>query len=356
MIERRGQEQLDTALAHHRVVGLAGVRGGGKSALVRSVMKRLVGAGDELEYLDLERADDREKIGDGRRYFQAIDADLVICDEIDRRPELLTAIWRLIDGKRYRGRFLLTTSAMPAWMAGAGSRAHNAVSGLAPMVEALRRVAWLQVPALTIAEAPVDMHEDLQLRGGLPASLLAESSRQSNRYRREWLIDLLEHRLAVAGRRAPVDSLRRMLAMLARIQGETWNASRLARGLAVSVPTAGRWLDILKGLFLVRAVPALPAATGKRLIKSPRIYIRDVGLVNLLLGIAERRDLLVSPYVAAIWEGWMVEQFIACAPPASSFAHYRTAGGGSIDLLLLAADGSVRRALDFRHGGRRSRR
>nr|WP_243664773.1 DUF4143 domain-containing protein [Rhodothermus marinus] len=181
--------------------------------------------------------------------------------------------------------------------------------------------------------------EALWLRGGFPESLLAETELQSFRWRQDFIRTYLEREIPRFGTRLPAEMLRRLWVMLAHRQGGTLNAAELARNLGIDVRTVNRYLDLLVDLFLVRRLPPWHANVEKRLVRSPRLYIRDSGLLHALLDIIDMETLLSHPVVGASWEGFVIENLIASAPTGTTFYFYRTAGGAEIDLLIVWPDG-----------------
>lgn len=252
---------------------------------------------------------------------------LVILDEIHRMPELFQALRGIIDERRRagirNGQFLIPGSA--------------AIDLLRQSGETLAgRVEYVDLGPLNALEVDPDrdrLHR-LWLRGGFPDSFLAASDDDSFRLRRSFIRTYLERDVPMFGPRIPAETLERLWTMLAHNQGTLLNASRLAAGLAVTAPTVSSYIDLLVDLLLVRRLPPFLANIGKRLVKSPKTYVRDSGLVHALLGIETLDELFGHPVVGASWEGFIIENLLACAPERTRASFYRTAAGAEIDLLL----------------------
>jgi predicted AAA+ superfamily ATPase len=276
-------------------------------------------------YLDLEDIQDRDKLSNAAVFLAAYEDRLVILDEIHRVPDLFLTLRGLIDQGRRRGqrtgRFLLLGSASLDLMRQSG----ESLAG---------RISYIDMTPLSVSEIPSEAHETLWIRGGFPDSYLAKDAQQSLNWRKDLLRTYLERDVPMFGARIPAETLRRFWTMLAHNQGTLINASRLAAGLEVSSPTVSRYTDLLVDLLLVRRLQPYHANVGKRLVKSPKVYIRDSGLLHALLNIADRNALLGHPVVGASWEGFVIENLIDAAPAFTVPGFYRTSGGAEIDLLL----------------------
>jgi hypothetical protein len=320
MIDRKVFEAVRQALSQQAAVALMGPRQVGKTTLALRV-------GEELGalYLDLEDIQDRDKLSHAAVFLSAYEDRLVILDEIHRVPDLFLTLRGLIDqgrrkGKRY-GRFLLLGSASLDLMQQSG----ESLAG---------RISYIDMTPLDVREVAADSLEKLWLRGGFPDSFLATDEGQSLRWRKDLLRTYLERDVPMFGSRVPSETLRRFWTMLAHNQGSLINASRLAAGLEVSSQTVSRYTDLLVDLLLVRRLQPYHVNVGKRLVKSPKVYIRDSGLLHALLNISDRNALLGHPVVGASWEGFVIENLINAAPALTVPGFYRTSGGAEIDLLL----------------------
>ncbi len=322
MIPRTTQQTIESALARQAAVAVIGPRQVGKTTLAQTIA-----ASRPAIYLDLEAMADREKLADPVLFLEQYTDRLVILDEIHRMPELFQALRGLIDtGRRTghrTGRFLILGSA--------------AIDLLRQSGETLAgRIEYVDLGPLhldEVAAGGANLNQ-LWLRGGFPDSFLAATDVDSFRLRRHFIRTYLERDVSLFGPRVPAELLERLWTMLAHNQGTLLNASRLAAGLGVSAPTVTSYIGLLVDLLLVRRLPPFHANIGKRLVKSPKTYLRDSGLLHALLGLQTLDDLLGHPVVGSSWEGFVMEQLLACAPEHARASFYRTAAGAEIDLLL----------------------
>ena len=320
MITRQLLPQFQQALAESPAVVLLGPRQVGKTTLALAV-------GDQQPslYLDLESAGDRAKLTEPELYLSQHEDKLVILDEIQRVPELFQSLRGLIDTGRRRGqrsgRFLLLGSASIELL----KQSSESLAG---------RIRMLELTPIHAPEVDDQRHNDLWLRGGFPDSLLAATQPASLRWRKDFISTYLERDIPQLGPRIPAETLRRLWTMLAHQQGGLLNAAQLARALAVDGKTVAAYLDLLVDLLLVRRLPPWHSNAGKRLVKSPKVYVRDSGLVHALLGIPDLEALLAHPVAGGSWEGMVVESLIASAPNGTQASFYRSAAGAEIDLLL----------------------
>ena len=319
MILRRIQAKLLDRITHVQAVALLGPRQAGKTTLARALAE-----GINSVYLDLESPLDNEKLRDATSYLSEHGDDLVIIDEVQRAPELFAILRGLIDEGRRRGkrsgRFLLLGSAS---------------ADLLHQSETLAgRIAYVELAPFNVLEVPADRHSDLWVRGGFPESFLAESEARSLIWRQDFIRTYLERDIPQLGPRIPATTLYRFWTMMAHVQGGVFNAAQLARGLAVDGKTIARYLDLLVDLMLVRRLQPFQANIGKRLVKSPKVFVRDSGIVHALLNIDGREALLGHPVSGGSWEGFAVENLIAAGPEGTIPFFYRTSAGAEIDLLL----------------------
>lgn len=320
MIARDLLADLRLALAESPAVAVLGPRQVGKTTLALSL-----GEDEASVYLDLESAQDRAKLSEPELYLPQHEDKLVILDEIQRVPQLFQSLRGLIDAARRRGRgngrFLLLGSASIELL----KQASESLAG---------RIRYLELSPVHAGEAGADRLDALWLRGGFPDSLLASSDAASLRWRSDFIRTYLERDIPQLGPRIPAETLRRLWTMLAHQQGGLLNAAALARSLAVDGKTIASYLDLLVDLLLVRRLPPWHSNAGKRLVKSPKVYVRDSGLVHALLGIGDRETLLSHPVSGGSWEGLVVESLVAAAPIGTEASFYRTAAGAEIDLVL----------------------
>ena len=322
MIHRRSYQNVLNALGRQAAVALLGSRQVGKTTLALEIAES-AGA----IYLDLESRADREKLAEPALYLDEYEDRLVILDEIHRVPELFQELRGLIDRGRRRGkrtgRFLILGSASLDLLRQSG----ESLAG---------RIEYVELDPLDVSEAAPDARAmtSLWVRGGFPDSFLAANDPDSMTFRRNFVRSYLERDVAQFGRRIPAETLERFWTMLAHGQGTLLNASKLAAGLSVSAPTVSSYIDLLVDLLLVRRLRSFHANVKKRLVKSPKIYVRDSGIVHALLGVEDHDALAGHPVVGASWEGFVIENLLAVAPPRTMASFYRTLAGAEIDLLL----------------------
>ena len=320
MIPRRLLSRVTTALAEVPAVAILGPRQVGKTTLALRVA-----ATRPSLYLDLESDADRAKLADPEQYLARHADKLVILDEIQRVPQLFQSLRGPIDrGRRdgrAKGRFLVLGSASIDLL----KQSSESLAG---------RIRYLELSPLDAGEVGYERLDALWLRGGFPESLLAPSDAASLRWRMDFIRTYVERDIPLLGPRIPAETLRRLWTMLAHSQGGLLNAAALARSLAVDGKTVARYLDLLVDLLLVRRLPPWHANVRKRLVKSPKVYVRDSGLVHALLGIVDHEALLAHPVAGASWEGMAIESLIAAAPLGTQAYFFRSAAGAEIDLLL----------------------
>ncbi len=329
MIPRLATRDIESALRRQAAAALIGPRQVGKTTLALEIGQRC----DAL-YLDLEDRDDRARLAEPALFLDNAEDRLVILDEIHRMPELFQTLRGVIDrGRRKgkgRGRFLVLGSASIDLLRQSG----ETLAG---------RIAYVDMAPLSALEVEDTRarRERLWLRGGFPDSFLAESDEDSLALRRDFIRTYLERDVAAFGPRVPTAALERPWTMLAHNQGGVLNASALARALEVSVQSVTRYIDLLADLLLLRRLPPFRANVGKRLVKSPKVYVRDSGLVHALLGIGSLERLAGHPVVGRSWEGHAVETLLSVLPPGAAAFFYRTSAGAEIDVVIRLGDGGL---------------
>ena len=305
-------------------VALLGPRQVGKTTLAREIAAQTA----DCVYLDLEDPGDAARLEDPRRYLETQTGRLVILDEIQRMPGLFEVLRGQIDARRRQGRrtrqFLLLGSASNALL----RQSAESLAG---------RLSYVELAGLDILEAGSEP-DRLWIRGGFPDAFNARGDAASARWRLGFVRTYLERDIPQFGVQVPAETLRRFWTMLAHRQGGLLNASEIARSLAVSAPAVTRYLDLLADLMLVRRLPPYFANVGKRLVKTPKVYIRDSGVLHSLLGLRTFDDVLSHPIAGTSWEGFAIENLIAGAPEGSDAWFYRTRAGAEIDLLLQLPD------------------
>jgi predicted AAA+ superfamily ATPase len=320
MIRRRIQDELVASIDQYPAVVLVGPRQAGKTTLALEVAR-----GRPALYLDLESDADRAKLQEPELYLADHEGELVILDEVHRLPNLFQNLRGSIDrgrrSGRRAGRFLLLGSASIDLLKQSG----ETLAG---------RISHLDLGPFDALEVPSDQLDVLWTRGGFPDSFLAADDPKSFRWRQDFIRTYLQREIPQFGPRIPAETLRRFWTMLAHHQGGLLNAAQLARGLAVDGKTVANYLDLLVDLLLVRRLPPWHRNAGKRLVKSPKIYVRDSGLVHALLGLGDKEALLGHPIAGSSWEGFVIETLLAVAPREVEATFYRTGAGAEIDLLL----------------------
>jgi predicted AAA+ superfamily ATPase len=320
MIQRRLKSELIDLLASSSAVALLGPRQVGKTTLALEIAEARPAI-----YLDLESDADRAKLAEPELYLGQHDDKLVILDEVQRLPKLFQNLRGFIDRARRAGRrngqFLLLGSASIDLLKQSG----ETLAG---------RIAYLEMCPIDGLEVDADSLDRLWLRGGFPDSFLAADDRASLRWRQDFIRTYLERDIPQLGPRIPAETLRRFWTMLAHHQSGLLNAADLARSLGVDGKTVAAYLDLLVDLLLVRRLEPWHSNMGKRLVKSPRIYVRDSGIAHALLGLTTSEQLLGHPVAGASWESFVIETLIAAAPSGTEAHFYRTSAGAEIDLLL----------------------
>ena len=333
MIPRLVEPFLRDELAFSPAVALLGPRQSGKTTLALTL-------GQELPhvYLDLESERDRSKLAQPELYLEDHLDKLVILDEVHRAPGLFPVLRGLIDQARRAGqgagRYLLLGSASLDVLKQSG----ETLAG---------RIAYLELAAINLLEAGAAAQDDLWLRGGFAPSLQAPSVARSLQWRENFIRTYLERDIPQFGPRIAAETLRRFWTMLAHHQGGLLNVAQLARNLGVDPKTASSYIDLLCDLLLVRRLQPWHNNLGKRLVKTPKVYVRDSGLLHALLQIQTREQLLSHMVVGASWEGHCIESLLSTVPRGVTAYFYRTSAGAEIDLLLLWPDGQLA-AIEFK--------
>ena len=329
MLPRIITQNVEDALRRQAAVALIGPRQVGKTTLALDIGRK-----HNAVYLDLEDRDDRSRLDEPALFFDNVEDRLVILDEIHRMPNLFQTLRGVIDkGRRKgkgKGRFLILGSA--------------AVDLLRQTGETLAgRIAYIDLAPLSALEIE-NTHmarERLWLRGGFPDSYLADNDRDSMNTRNDFIRSYLHRDVAMFGPRVPAATLERLWVMLAHHQGGLLNISELARALETSAQSVTRYIDLLVDLLLLRRLPPFLTNVGKRLVKSPKVFVRDSGLAHALLGILSSEQLAGHPVVGRSWEGFVIETLLAVAPALVRPHFYRTSAGAEIDLVLELGDGTL---------------
>jgi hypothetical protein len=307
--------RLASALRRNPVVALVGPRQCGKTTLART--HAAVGGPN---YFDLENPADLGRLDTPMTALSAL-RGLVVIDEVQRSPDLFPVLRVLADRRPRPARFLVLGSAAPELL-------RQSAESLAGRIEVV------ELGGLGLSDLGESAMERRWLRGGMPRSLLARSVADSFAWRREFIAALIERDLPQWGVGASSPALRRFWMMLAHLHGQLFNAAVPARSLGVSEPTVRRYLDLLTGLFMVRQLQPWHENLGKRQVKSPKVYLRDSGLLHEMLGVRSAVELLRHPQCGASWEGLLIEEVLRAVPHDSAY-FWATHAGAELDLLLI---------------------
>ncbi len=333
MLKRIALDSLKERLAFQPAVVLLGPRQVGKTTLARTLAAEFPGA----LLLDLEQESDRARLFNPQLFFSQYRDRLVILDEVQVMPELFSALRPEIDAARKPGRFLLLGSA-------SGKLLNQGSESLAG------RVSYLELAPLLLAEigTEADSWKKLWLRGGFPGSFTASSDRVSALWRADFLKTFLTRDIPQAGVSIPAETLRNFWRMCAHLDGQLFNASQIGQALGgMSHATIGRYLDLFVDTMMLRRLEPFSANLGKRLVKSPKIYVRDSGLLHALLNIQGFDDLLGHPVVGHSWEGFVIEQVSGAMPAFSDINFYRTAAGAELDAVVTTGDRRIGYEIKF---------
>lgn len=320
MIERRLQKEIIALLKQFPAVAILGARQVGKTTLAKQI------AASQKKpslYLDLENPLDVRRLADPFTFLSDNKDKFIIIDEVQTIPSLFAVLRSLIDEDRRNGRFILLGSASPQLVKGVS----ESLAG---------RIAYRELSPISIIELPEKISRNKHwLRGGFPQSLLAKNDKASAEWMHSFIRSYIERDLGfLFGVDLTSNIIRRILSMLAHINGTVWNAEVLARSLGITAPTVNRYIDFLEGAFLVHRLPAFYVNAGKRLVKSPKIYIRDSGLLHQLSDVKNMLSLKGHPVVGSSWEGYIVEQVRELKPAGIDLYYYRTQTGAEYDIVL----------------------
>ena len=337
MLKRYITDFVHKSVSQMPAVALLGARQVGKTTLAKTFM-----ADGNAIYMDLENPRDLLRLDDPLAFFAEHADKLIILDEIQRMPNMFTTLRGMIDTNRANGRrvgqFLLLGSASMDLM----RQSSESLAG---------RVRYVHMGGLNVLEigkSRQDMNR-LLLRGGFPESYLAVDDSSAMDWVHDLISTYLERDILQMGFNVPADRLRRLWAMLAHLQGETVNVSTLATNLEVQRATVNHYLDILTDLLLVRKLQPYHANVKKRLVKSPRYYIRDTGIQNCLLGIENHDALLSNPILGKSWEAFIIENIHSVLPKRAETYFYRTQAGAEIDLIIKFPTGDIW-AIEIKYG------
>ena len=302
------------ALRRSRIVALLGARQCGKTTLARQLVPSA-----SLNYFDLEDARSLARLSEPDSALRPLKG-LVVLDEIQRRPDLFPVLRVLADRRPLPARFLILGSAAPGLL----RQSSETLAG---------RLETVTLEGFRLADLGAAAQPRHWLRGGFPLAYTARSDADSVAWRQQFIQTFVERDVLQLRPAIPAVSLRRFWTMLAHYHAQTWHGAELARALAVSEPTVRRYLDLLTGAYMLRQLPPWHENLGKRQVRSPKVYVRDSGLLHTLLGVGSRRDLEFHPKVGASWEGYAVEEVLKALRPDEAY-FWATHQGAELDLLL----------------------
>jgi len=323
MKKRIIQKEIEKSLSFSPIVGILGSRQVGKTTLAKEIKRNFKNS----IYLDLELPSDENKLKEPELFLKNYETGLVVIDEIQRKPELFSVLRALTDQNRKPARFLVLGSSSPDLI----KQSSESLAG---------RIIYHELTPFNVEEIKSENSsvEKLWLRGGYPESFLASTEDISGKWRQAFITTFLERDIPKAGIKIPSAQIRRFWTMLAHAHGSLWNASKLAAALGISPPTSKNYLDILENTFLIRQLQSFFANVKKRLVKAPKIFLRDSGLLHSLLNLNSREDVLGHPVAGHSWEGFVIEQIVNNLPENFGAYFYRTAAGAEIDLVITKAD------------------
>lgn len=316
MIQRTDLKQtIEDRLTRNRVVALIGPRQCGKTTLARQLVPP-----DSINYFDLENPYSLARLDQPMTALEDLQG-LVVIDEIQRRPDLFPILRVLADRSPLPARFLILGSASPDLL----RQSSESLAG---------RISTISMSGFSLAEVGPEAQNQHWRRGGFPLSFTAPSDEASLEWRKDFVMTFLERDVPQFGFNIPSTSLFRFWSLLAHYHGQIWNAAEAARTLNVSETTARRYVDLLQDLYMVRLLPPWHANLGKRQVKTPKIYLRDTGILHYLLGIRAEQELLLHPHSGASWEGYAIEETIKATQPDEVY-FWATHSGAELDLLLI---------------------
>ncbi len=316
-IRRKIEPLLQEYLTVFPIVGIIGPRQVGKTTLAKNLS-----VPSKIHYLDLEATGDRQKLSDPVMYLANHEDKLVVLDEIQNMPELFAALRGIVDANRRVGRFIILGSASPALI----KKSADSLAG---------RVGYIELSPLMLSEINFEKENELWVRGGFPLSFLANTDRGSLIWRKNFIKTYIEKDLAMLGLSAEAQVIERFWRILASMHGNLWNAESIGRTMGLTHTTVNRYLDFMEGAFLIRRLQPYFTNISKRLVKSPKIYLRDSGILHAFKDIASFSQLIEDAQIGASWEGFVIEQIINEIEDRAQYYFYRTHQGTECDLLLV---------------------
>jgi uncharacterized protein len=311
-------EEISQVIREFPVAGILGPRQCGKTTLAHEVAKQFRRSG-EVTFFDLEEVESIARLATPAVTLSPL-RGLVIIDEVQRMPALFQVLRVLADRQDHPAKFLILGSASPDLVKGTS----ESLAG---------RIGYLDMSGFDLSEVSATKMETLWSRGGFPRSFLAETDEASYRWRQQFVRTFLERDIPQLGITVPSATLARFWSMICHFHGNVWNAAELARSLGTSEPTARRYLDLLTGAFMVRQLPPWFENVGKRQVKSPKVYVRDTGLLHAILQLETADDVRGHPKLGASWEGFAMEQVIRHTRTRQPF-FWATHNGAELDMLV----------------------
>jgi len=313
---RRLVTRIENSLNQYPVTLLLGPRQCGKTTIAKEIFSRLGGT-----YFDLEDPETPLRPEIAKLILNDLKG-LVIIDEFQRQPSLFPLLRVLVDRSPLPSRFLILGSASPDLVRGVS----ESLAG---------RVTYVEMGGFKLDEVGPSQQNLLWVRGGFPRTFLADDDRLSYDWRTNFIQTFLERDIPQMGIRIPAHALQRFWIMIAHYHGQVWNAADFARSLGTKEDTARKYLDILSGAFLVRQLPPWFENVGKRLVKAPKVFVRDSGIMHALLGLADVIQIQSHPKLGFSWEGFVLEQVIGLSGAEREVYFYKTHGGAELDCLLI---------------------
>lgn len=313
------EETLLERLSSFPVVGITGPRQAGKTTLAKSIVKSIP---KSVVYLDLELPSDLNRLRNAELFLRENDTKMIVIDEVQRKPELFPLLRAMVDLRREPGRFLILGSASPDLL----RQSSETLAG---------RISYLELTPFHFREFPEANFKRLWLRGGFPPALFTTNENFSFQWMTDFVTTFIERDLPLLGLTAPSQTLRNLLHMLSGVHGNLLNQSNLGNSLGITTPTVSRYLSYLENAYFIRTLSPWHINIGKRLVKTPKIYLRDTGVLHYLAGISNMNELLGNQLVGASWEGFVLQQIIAALPSNVLPFFYRTKDGAELDLILV---------------------
>lgn len=319
MIPRTLTSTVLERLRNFPVVAITGPRQVGKTTLAKFILSKVE---KESIYLDLELPSDLNRLRNAEFFLKENEDKLVVIDEVQRRPELFPLLRALIDQKRESARFLILGSASPELL----RQSSETLAG---------RIAYLELPPFHFGELPIQQFQEHWLRGGFPPSLLAKSNQIAFQWLENFSLTFVERELPQLGLNVSSQVLFNLLLMLTSAHGQLLNFNTLSKSMGISMPTVKKYMGYFEAAYFIRYLPPWHANVKKRLVKTPKMYFLDSGILHSLMGISDLNHLLGNQIVGASWEGYIVQQIIANLPERMIPFFYRTKDGSEMDLVLV---------------------